>query len=270
MKASLHSVVVIAAIVLCVVARQISGQLNAGKSSSDPNRIVDAETVPNGEVLIHLADGRQIRPSPQKGQIASEQIRIDDTGGSVGWLIAYAGAGGTSYPVPTDLVIYHAGGRIKHFGDGLMLLDWQFVDGDKHVQFSSSQVHGPGSLWHIMEVHDIQTGRLIKRWIEPANSYALEDAVLADLKGRVADAAGSALSGAAVAVRVPPSTEMVALTITERDGVFQIPNLQPGQYEVRVERSGFQQRTIPVAIGPNGEDLDLGTLILVKRTPASK
>jgi len=90
------------------------------------------------------------------------------------------------------------------------------------------------------------------------------------LKGRVADATRSALSGAAVAVRVPPSTEMVALTITERGGVFQIPNLQPGRYEVRVERSGFQQRTIPVTIGPNGEDVDLGTLILVKRTPASK
>ncbi len=121
-----------------------------------------------------------------------------------------------------------------------------------------------------MEVHDIQTGRLIKRWSEPANSYSLEDAVLADLKGRVADAAGPALSGAAVSVRVPPSTEIVALTITERGGVFQIPNLQPGQYEVRVERSGFQQRTIPVTIGPNAGDLDLGTLILVNRTPASK
>jgi len=38
---------------------------------------------------------------------------------------------------------------------------------------------------------------------------------------------GSALSGAVVAVRVPPSTEMVALTNTEREGVFQIPSLQP-------------------------------------------
>ena len=73
---TLHKNVVIAAIFLCVVTRQISGQLNAGKSSSAPNRIVDAEIAPSGGLQIHLADGRQIRPSPEKGQIACEQVRI--------------------------------------------------------------------------------------------------------------------------------------------------------------------------------------------------
>jgi hypothetical protein len=53
MKARLHNVVVIAAIVPCVATRQISGQSNAGKSSSAPSHIVDAEIAPNGAVLIH-------------------------------------------------------------------------------------------------------------------------------------------------------------------------------------------------------------------------
>jgi len=253
---------------LAVPGNSISAQSKGADSSNAPIRIADAEVSEDATVKITFNDGRSIQVPADKGQAGREYLRVAASGRSVGWPEVNAPVG--SYSVPTTLTVYTVGKSLRHFGDGLMLLDWQFVDGDKHVQFSSSQVHGPGSLWHIMEVHDIQTGRLIKRWIEPANSYAPEDAVLADLKGLVVDATRSALSGAAVAVRVPPSTEMVALTITERGGAFQIPNLQPGQYEVRVERSGFQQRTIPVMIGPNGEDVDLGTLILVKRTPASK
>jgi hypothetical protein len=262
------SLVLLAVLGLTVPGNSISAQSQGAVSSNAPIRIADAEVSEDGTVKIRFNDGRSIQVPADKGQAGRKYLQVAASGRSVGWLEVNVPVG--SYSVPVTLTVYTVGKSLRHFGDGLMLLDWQFVDGDKQVQFSSSQVHGPGSLWHTMEVHDIQTGRLTKRWIEPANSYALEDVVLADLKGRVADSTGSALSGAAVAVRVPPSTEMVAPTITEPGGTFQIPNLQPGQYEVRVEGSGFQQRTIPVTIGPNGADRDLGTLILVKRIPAPK
>jgi hypothetical protein len=274
-KASLQTIVGIAVIVTCILTKTIPGQSNVGNSSKDPNRIVDADIAPNGEVEIRLANGGNIRPAPEKGQIACEQIGIDAGGHSVGWLVAYEGVGGTSYPIPTDLIIYQVGAPAKHFTNGLMLLDWQFVDDDKHVQFSSSQVHGPGADWHTMDVYDIQTRRLIKRWLEP-DDYVRGEAVLVNLKGRVTDAVGAALPDASVkltARAIPPSApsaEAIALAITGRGGAFEIPNLQFGQYEIHIEHTGFQLRTTPVTIGPNPDNLDIGTVMLVKESPIRK
>jgi len=118
------------------------------------------EVSEDATVKIRFNDGRSIQVPGDKGQAGREYLRVAASGRSVGWLEVNAPVG--SYSVPMTLTVYTVGKSLRHFGDGLMLLDWQFVDGDKHVQFSSSQVHGPGSLWHIMEVQDIQTGRLTK------------------------------------------------------------------------------------------------------------
>jgi hypothetical protein len=51
------------------------------------------------------------------------------------------------------------GEPLKHFGDGEVLLDWEFIDHHRHIRFSSTQAHGPGTDLLTLEVHDIETGR---------------------------------------------------------------------------------------------------------------
>ena len=88
--------------------------------------------------------------------------------------------------MPTALTVYIVGKPLRYFGDGLMLLDWDFIDDDKQIQFSSSQTHGPGTDWLSMEVHDIETGRLLKRWLERSET-ADTHVPLASIRGRVTD-----------------------------------------------------------------------------------
>jgi dTDP-D-glucose 4,6-dehydratase len=49
----------------------------------------------------------------------------------VGWLVEDASVG--PYSVPTTLTVYTVGKPLRHFGDGMMLRDWDFVDGESQV-----------------------------------------------------------------------------------------------------------------------------------------
>jgi hypothetical protein len=238
-------------------------------TGNDTNRITGIDLGPNGKVQITFKGGKYIEPPGMKEQTACENLQISEDGRAAGWLVA-TGNHGASYPIPTSLIVYRPGKPIKNFGNGLMLIDWEFVDDDRHVEFSSSQTHGPGANWLTMEVHDIETGQLLKRWQEPSDDTVRRDATLAELKGRVTNAPGSPVPDAFVTVRTRPVAEPLAATTTDESGMFNIPNLQPGQYELHVEHRGFKRRVIRITVGPTGDIVDIGTVTLGKQAAVPK
>ena len=65
----------------------------------------------------------------------------------------------------------------------------------------------------------------------------------ADLTGVVTDDTGAVLVGATITA-TQTGTNAVRRTTTREDGRFMLPALQPGQYSVRVEKSGFNAQLI--------------------------
>lgn len=70
----------------------------------------------------------------------------------------------------------------------------------------------------------------------------LDAQTLATVTGEVSDASGAAVAGATVTVR-NTATNGIRNTTTNEEGVYNIPALIPGMYEVRAEKSGFKSAT---------------------------
>ena len=62
----------------------------------------------------------------------------------------------------------------------------------------------------------------------------------ASLSGRVTDPSGAAISAANIAVRSNATGDTLQ-AVTDEDGRYQIPFLNPGEYTVTAEKSGFQK-----------------------------
>jgi hypothetical protein len=106
-------------------------------TSNDTTRITGINLRPNGKVQITFRGGKYIQPPAMKEQPACEQLQVNENGQAADWLVAY-GNYGASYPIPTSLIVYRPGKTIRNFGNGLMLIDWTFVDDGKHVELSST------------------------------------------------------------------------------------------------------------------------------------
>ncbi|MEJ5368975.1 MAG: TonB-dependent receptor [Bryobacteraceae bacterium] len=85
---------------------------------------------------------------------------------------------------------------------------------------------------------------------------AWAQATLADILGTVRDPSGAAVSGAEVRVR-NMATNVTRETTTNPEGVFRVPNLPPGPYEVSVTRSGFSRYVQGPITLRVGQDVDL-------------
>jgi hypothetical protein len=227
--------------------------------SAAPTRILHAEVKEDGSVEIGFNSGRSVQVPKEQGQTGLKQLQFATSGGSVGWLVVDAPVG--SYSVPTTLTVYTTGKPLKHFGDGLVLLDWDFVDDDRHIRFSSSQAHGPGADWLTMEVHDIETGRLLRRWLE--QSYTADPRIpLASVTGRVTDITGVALADTVVSIRARPAAEPFALTISSKGGRFTLEGIEPGEHELRFVHPRFKEQAVKITVGAKGEVLDAGDVFL--------
>jgi len=71
------------------------------------------------------------------------------------------------------------------------------------------------------------------------NAAAQSQATTAEINGRVVDSQNAVLPGASVTVK-SPSTGYSRTVTTNDSGLFSIPLLPPGEYELSVELSGFQ------------------------------
>lgn len=234
-------------------------QSSSGNSLGDPNRFVEAAADTNGRIVLKLQSGRYIHPLPEKEQKGSEQIQIDEKGHAVGWLVDDVSCC-QSYATPSTLIVYRVGKPVRIFGNGLVLIDWQFVAAGSQVQFSSSQAHGIGANWHSIEVHDIETGRLLKKWREPADDTIRRETTLVVIKGQARDQLGKPLSNVFVSIRFKPGAESFAMSVTDSAGQFKISDVEPGQYEVQFARHGFRQRVMSLTVPRNGDMVDVGSV----------
>ncbi|MET0621974.1 MAG: TonB-dependent receptor [Pyrinomonadaceae bacterium] len=73
--------------------------------------------------------------------------------------------------------------------------------------------------------------------------FVQSDVANSTLKGKVTDQLDAAVSGAAVTV-INAERGVVRGVKTDGDGAYQVPLLQPGTYDLRVEASGFQSRVL--------------------------
>jgi hypothetical protein len=79
--------------------------------------------------------------------------------------------------------------------------------------------------------------------VNTAPIFAQADISNSTLKGRVIDQAGAAVRGATVSV-VSAERGVVRTAKSDDDGIYRVPLLQPGLYEVQVEAQGFQQQVM--------------------------
>jgi len=240
-------------------AMPMAAQSKGAVRSAAPTRISDAEVSEDGIVKIRFSNGRSVQVPAEKGQAGREQLQVATSRGAVGWLDVDVPVG--SYSVPTTLTVYAVGKPLKHFGDGLVLVDWKFIDGDRHIRFSSTQAHGPGTDWLTIEVHDIETGRLLKRWLEQSET-ADPHVPLSSVTGRVTDSAGAPLNGTVVSVRAHSAAEAFALTISGESGRFTLQGIQSGEHELRFEHPRFKGRAVKITVGASEEAIDAGVVTL--------
>jgi Carboxypeptidase regulatory-like domain len=258
------SVVLLAVLLSTFPCRVISAQSKGATPFNAQTRIKDAEIAKDGTVQITFNNGRSIQVPAERGQAERQRLQVAASGYSVGWLVDDVSVG--SYSVPSTLTVYTVGKPLRHFGDRLMLLDWDFIDDDKHIRFSSSQAHGPGTDWLTMEVHDLETGRLLNRWLEQS-STAVAPVSLTSITGLVTGERGVALPDTVVTVRAEHAAEPFALTISIEGGHFALQGIWPGEHELRFEHPGFKTRSIKIAVSDSAESIDTGAVTL-ERQPA--
>src|SRR5687768_11219532 len=71
---------------------------------------------------------------------------------------------------------------------------------------------------------------------------SLHGQTLATITGEVRDASGAVVAGAAINVR-NLATNAVRVATTNEEGIYSVPALNPGLYQVRAERQGFKAAT---------------------------
>lgn len=85
---------------------------------------------------------------------------------------------------------------------------------------------------------------------------------LGRLLGTTVDQTGSAIPGATVNLYIAGGATPIATTVTNADGAFSFPGVQPVLYDVAVEASGFSRYVVRGAKVDPGQDLSLGQVTL--------
>lgn len=94
---------------------------------------------------------------------------------------------------------------------------------------------------------------------------ASQVAATGEIHGRVVTGAGTTpVAGATIDVTAPGSTVTRARATSGGDGVFRLPGLVPGRYQLRVRALGYTPRDVaPIVIAAASEDVGTVTLVAV-------
>jgi hypothetical protein len=76
---------------------------------------------------------------------------------------------------------------------------------------------------------------------------ALAQTETGQITGTVSDPQGAVVAGATVTV-TNNDTGAIRTSQTTGEGTYLVPSLQPGNYDVKIESSGFAARTVPVRV----------------------
>src|SRR2546423_12791268 len=77
----------------------------------------------------------------------------------------------------------------------------------------------------------------------PVRLSAQGTAATGSLRGQVTDPSGSAVGTATVIVTTPAGDAITATT--NRDGVYEVKNLAPGKYSIKIVAQGFREFDSP-------------------------
>ena len=78
----------------------------------------------------------------------------------------------------------------------------------------------------------------VLRSLIPLFFASIAFAQLASVTGRITDPSGAVVPGASVTAR-SSATGVTATTESTSDGYYTLPALQPGQYEITINKQGF-------------------------------
>lgn len=129
-----------------------------------PERYVSASVTHTGDLQIVTADGRTLTIAREEGEVGYDKVAVSRDGAAVGWVGLQPNCC-TSYPIPTRLFVYTAGGRRSFAGTGLPVWNWRFMNGGARVALHQETVHG--GLGAHYELRDVATGGLIAEWEPP-------------------------------------------------------------------------------------------------------
>ena len=80
------------------------------------------------------------------------------------------------------------------------------------------------------------------------------------LTGSIVDSSGAAVPGANIELSFSGSTTPVSRALANDQGLFTIPGLRPGAYDLAVSATGFQRQTIRELRLETGRELSLSTI----------
>lgn len=85
------------------------------------------------------------------------------------------------------------------------------------------------------------------------------------LSGTVTDPSGAVIASATVSA-TNVDTGIVRATVSKADGVYAIPNLTPGKYELSITAAGFRKEIVPDILATVGSDQQLNVKLRVGQT----
>lgn len=92
--------------------------------------------------------------------------------------------------------------------------------------------------------------------ISSAVAFGQAQSTAADLSGTVTDPQGAAITGANVTAS-NKSTNITRTAVTNDEGLYQLINLPPGEYEVTIEAANFKRTVIPSVVLTVGQQATL-------------
>lgn len=155
---------------LCFASFAVAGQLVPGSFAQATEHLIDKVYVDaSGAVHVLERGGALKTVGKAKDQVGAAMVKIAKDRKTAGWTAEYPN-GGTSYPIPMALVIYHDGRIRQRLHDGMMVYDWRFWAGGQQVAFCTGTTHGP-STGHC-ELHDVESGRTLATADPPVGGAA--------------------------------------------------------------------------------------------------
>ncbi|HYL34698.1 MAG TPA: hypothetical protein VEV17_02160 [Bryobacteraceae bacterium] len=122
----------------------------------------------DGSAHLTDASGHELVVPKEQDQVDISQAAIAKDQQSVGWLAEFPNPDST-YAIPLILIVYRAG-KIRRFGDGLLIVDWRFLADGGQIAFYSNTVHS--DLAPHYELRDVRSGRLLGKWDGPRSEKA--------------------------------------------------------------------------------------------------
>lgn len=128
-------------------------------------QFVTATIVEDGKALEYQEGSRSTAQAPLiKDQVGFSAPKVSTNGKKLGWLAEYAGSN-TSYAVPLRLVVMDQSRRLHTFSGSQAIFDWCFSASASAVIYRQAALHGPTA--HVFEMHDVLSGKLLKRFVLP-------------------------------------------------------------------------------------------------------